>query len=123
MKATFSVSTLLFSTTLLYLAAAFAADVPAGPVTVTNYGKKGKVTFKHSSHAEGIRCEDCHHNADAEKKCGTAKCHRAKPTGKAPSMKDAAHQKEKGKCWACHFKQSPKATAPYKCKQCHAAKK
>jgi hypothetical protein len=123
MKTSTAIPALFFIATLLFLAAAFAAEAPAGPITITNYGKKGKVAFKHSSHVKDTKCEDCHHNGGkGGNRCGTAKCHQSKSTGKAPSMKEAAHQKEKGKCWSCHFKQSPKASKPMKCKECHARK-
>jgi len=115
---------LLFLASSAFLAAAFAAEAPKGPVTVTNFGKRGKVTFQHSSHSEVTKCAECHHLVDdGERKCGAAKCHGPESTAKAPSMKEAAHQKEKGKCYGCHFKQSKKATVPLKCKQCHAPKK
>jgi len=124
MKTSVAIPALFFTATLLFLAAAYAAEAPAGTITITNYGKKGKVAFKHSSHVKESKCVDCHHNGEeGGTKCGTAKCHQSRSTDKAPSMKEAAHQKEKGKCWRCHFKQSGKATAPKKCKQCHAAKK
>jgi hypothetical protein len=96
-----------------------AADAPAGPIKVTNYGKKAAVTFKHSIHKKGFECQSCHHNeGDGNYKCGSAKCHLAE-YGKIPKLMDAAHKKTVGKCWACHFKASPSVKKPLKCKQCH----
>jgi len=93
--------------------AAVAADAPAGPVKVTNFGKKDVVTFDHAKHTSA-ECATCHHKAESgDFKCGT--CH-----GDDGAMKDAAHKKDVGKCWTCHNKKSPSVVKELKCKDCHA---
>lgn len=97
------------------LSAAVAADAPKGPIKVTNFGGKDAVTFDHAKHK--VDCETCHHNAKEGKfKCGD--CHKGE-AGKAPAMKDAAHEKEKGKCWGCHNKASANVKKELKCADCH----
>ena len=94
-----------------------AADAPAEPIKVTNYGEKPQVTYDHAKHKE-IACVDCHHNeADGKYKCG--ECHRAEAEGDVPKIKDAMHKKGAGKCRSCHF--GKEATAKkLKCADCHA---
>lgn len=99
----------------LGLGAAVAKDAPKGPIKVTNYGKKDPVIFDHSKHSE-IDCKQCHHMADEGKyKCGD--CHKAKEEGDAPSFKDAAHKKDMGKCYECHYARG--AEHKLKCGDCH----
>jgi hypothetical protein len=99
----------------LCLGSAQAADAPKGPVKVTNYGKKGEVTFDHAKHKD-VKCKDCHHNeADGKYKCG--ECHK-KDDGKAPKMEAAAHGKDKGVCFSCHKAEGAKNKL--KCADCHA---
>lgn len=99
----------------LALGAAQADDAPAGPIEVTNFGKKGVVTFDHSKHKD-VKCEECHHNKKEEKyKCG--ECHKAEAEGNALSFKDAAHKKDVGKCWSCH--RADDAKKKMKCNECH----
>lgn len=105
------------------LAIAFAAEEPQGPITVTNFKKTGAVVFKHSTHKKNLKCESCHHKKESNNyKCGTADCHQSEQVGKAIKIKDAAHKDNVGKCWSCHFKKSPKAEKPMKCKECHQKK-
>ena len=78
----------------LCLGSAQAAEAPKGPKPVTNFGKKGVVTFDHAKHKD-VKCKDCHHNeADGKYKCG--ECHGEKD-GKAPKFEAAAHAKERMK--------------------------
>ncbi len=94
---------------------AAATDAPADGLKVTNFGKKGVVTFDHSKHKDS-GCETCHHNASEGKyKCG--ECHKAKAQGDAPSFKDAAHKRNMGKCWSCH--RAKDAKKKLKCRDCH----
>lgn len=97
---------------------ALAAEPPAGPAKVTNYGAKTPVTFDHAKHAKKASdCIACHHNeAKGVYKCGT--CHGAEEKDKAPAIKDAMHAKEKGVCYACHLKAD--AAQKKKCADCHA---
>lgn len=96
---------------------ALAADPPAGPVQVTNFGKKAPVTFDHAQHAgKGVTCENCHHNAgDGKFKCG--ECHKAEAEGSTPKLQDAIHAKDVGKCWSCH--RSDEGAKKMKCNECH----
>ncbi len=98
---------------LLFLGAtaALAADAPAGPIKVTNFGKKDVVTFDHAKHASAD-CATCHHKSDEGYKCSG--CHKD-----SDAMKDAAHAKETGKCWVCHNKSSAKVVKELKCADCH----
>lgn len=98
--------------------AAWAAQPPAGPAKVTNFGAKAPVVFDHAKHLEKAPdCAACHHNGDKDAyKCGT--CHGAEAKDKAPSIKDAMHGKEKGVCYACHLKTD--APNKKKCADCHA---
>lgn len=100
------------------VAAAFASDAPTAPIKVTNNGMKGAVTFDHAKHAgKALECKTCHHKGDQPAvKCGT--CHGAEEKGGAPNLKDAAHGKDKGVCYACHLK--PEAVNKKKCADCHA---
>jgi len=98
------------------ITAALAVDAPKGPIKVTNYGGKDAVTFDHANHKDN-KCVACHHNEkDGKYKCG--ECHKGE-AGKAPAMKDAAHEKEKGKCWSCHNDKSPAVKKALKCADCH----
>jgi len=104
----------------VFLAVAAAADVPAGPIKITNFGKKSAVTFKHSDHTDLVACKSCHHKkAGGNSKCANPGCHGAEAAGAIPSLKDAAHMKDKGKCWACHFPTAPKPKAKLTCNECH----
>ncbi len=94
---------------------AAAADAPKGPVTVTNYGKKGAVTFDHAKHKD-VKCEDCHHKGMQDPKCGG--CHKLEADGDTPKIQDAAHGKDKGACFACH--RADDAAKKMKCADCHA---
>jgi hypothetical protein len=98
------------------LSLAQAADAPKAPVKVTNYGKQGVVTFDHAKHKD-VKCAECHHGdqgKDGKFKCG--ECHGEKDA-KAPNFKDAAHKKDKGQCYSCHFGESAKHKM--KCGDCH----
>jgi len=97
----------------LGLSAAVAADAPAGPIQVTNYGKKSVVTFEHAKHKE-VKCEQCHHKGFDKPKCG--ECHKAEEEGGSPKFQDAAHAKGKGACRSCHFDDGAKKL---KCNDCH----
>lgn len=103
----------------LFLAAtaAIAADAPKGPVKVTNFGKKDAVSYDHAKHGK-IDCKTCHHKEGNDFKCGT--CHQAE-AGKAPSIKDAFHDKAnaKGACFGCHDKSSATVKKELKCADCH----
>lgn len=96
----------------LGLSAAVAVDAPAGPIKVTNFGKKGVVSFDHAKHVK-TDCKSCHHN-DGGYKCG--ECHGAKG-GDAPSFKDASHKKGVGACYDCH--RAKDAVKKMKCGECH----
>ena len=98
----------------LGLGAAVAADAPAGPIQVTNYGKKAAVTFDHAKHKEA-KCEQCHHNGMDKPKCG--ECHKLDADGKTPKIQDAAHGKDKGACYGCH--RADDAKHKFKCNDCH----
>lgn len=99
------------------VAASIAADAPKGPMKVSNFGDKAPVTLNHATHTS-VKCDYCHHNEkDGKYKCG--ECHKKDAAGKAPSIKDAAHAKETGRCWECHFKASPKVKKELKCADCH----
>ncbi len=94
--------------------AAFAADAPTGPITVTNFGKKAPVQFDHAKHKD-LKCAQCHHNeADGKYKCGD--CHKLK-AGDAPKIKDAFHKKGMGTCYDCHNAKGAKNKM--KCNDCH----
>ncbi len=101
----------------LVAGSATAAEAPAQPLTVTNYGKKAPVTFDHAKHAgEGFTCVRCHHNeADGRYKCG--ECHKPEAEGSAIKIQDAFHGKEVGKCWSCH--RAEDAAHKLKCNDCH----
>lgn len=98
-------------------AAAPAADPPAEPVRVTNFGKKAAVTFDHKAHlARGLACAACHHTeAEGKYKCG--ECHLAEAAGPAPKLKDAMHKKGVGVCYQCHLARD--AEHKFKCSDCH----
>jgi hypothetical protein len=98
----------------LGLSAAVAADAPAGPIQVTNYGKKGVVTFEHAKHKE-VKCEQCHHKGMDKPKCG--ECHKAADEGGVPKLQDAAHATDKGACWSCH--RAKDAVKKLSCNGCH----
>lgn len=110
---------ILFAAALsLTLAAgsALAAEPPAEPTLVTNYGGKAPVTFDHALHKE-LDCASCHHNAqEAVYRCG--QCHGEESAGAVPGIKDAMHGKDTGACTACHFGASPQAKK-LKCGECH----
>ncbi len=107
---------LLASTVLAFsIGLAHAADAPKGPEKVTNFGGKEVVTFDHAKHKE-VKCEACHHNAkDGKFKCG--ECHGKETKGKAISMKDASHGKDKGVCFKCHY--ASDAKNKLSCNKCH----
>jgi hypothetical protein len=89
----------------LGLSLAHAADAPKGPVKVMNFGKKEVVSFDHAKHKD-VKCAECHHGdagRDGKFKCG--ECHGEKDDAKtkAPNFKDAAHKKDAGQCYKCHF--------------------
>ncbi len=98
------------------LGAAVAADAPAAPIKVTNFGKKPAVTFDHAKHKE-VKCTDCHHMAEKEGKYKCGECHKAEDEGKVIKLADAMHKKDVGKCWKCH--RAEDAKKPLKCNDCH----
>jgi len=103
-----------FALVSLGAAAAVAADAPAGPKQVTNFGKKPPATFNHDTHKD-MGCAKCHHNeGDGKYKCG--ECHLLED-GSAPNIKDAFHGKEKGTCYECHLLKG--ADNKMKCAECH----
>ncbi|OIP42438.1 MAG: hypothetical protein AUK47_04390 [Deltaproteobacteria bacterium CG2_30_63_29] len=106
------------------LTAALATDPPTETMTVTNYGSKDAVKFAHKTHVDAkIECVTCHHKATApdaaadQYKCGN--CHKAEAEAGVPAIKDAAHEKDTGKCWKCHNSKSPDVKKELKCKDCH----
>lgn len=95
---------------------ALAADPPAEPVRVTNYGEKAPVTFDHGRHGD-VTCSACHHNeSEGQYKCG--ECHGLEAQAETPKIKDAMHGKDQGKCYGCHFGKEPQAKK-LKCAECH----
>lgn len=97
-------------------AVAPAVTAPAKPIPVSNLKEKGVVTFDHAKHAATL-CVSCHHKAaEGKYKCG--ECHGAEEKGATPTLKNAAHGKDKGACYACHLK--PEAPNKKKCADCHA---
>lgn len=103
----------------LSLGAAQAADAPAKPIEITNFGKKDSVKFDHAKHKDA-KCEECHHtkgNDKGEPKCG--KCHGKDDDAKtkAPKLESAAHKKDVGVCWSCH--RASDAKNKLKCADCH----
>ncbi|GAB4256000.1 MAG: hypothetical protein Kow0092_01700 [Deferrisomatales bacterium] len=115
-KLVVAVAVLVF-TAGLGLGVAAAKDAPAGPVEVTNFGKKAPVAFEHAKHKDVAKCEQCHHKGLDDPKCGG--CHTLKGEGDAPKIKDAFHKKGKGACYACHFQKNPKVGKKLKCGDCH----
>lgn len=104
---------------------ALAVEPPSGLITVTNYGQRGTVTFDHSEHVkqEGMTCFKCHHKAEQDPenkklyKCGGEDCHSLEETEKKPRIQYAAHGKEVGKCYDCHWKKD--AEDRKRCPECH----
>lgn len=97
---------------LLLATAAFAAS----ELTPTNYGDMEPVVFNHTDHAGRIDCSRCHHNSTMEHRCGY--CHKDQERDGVPSLEDAAHGEETGKCWGCHRKE--KARHALDCEDCHS---
>lgn len=104
---------------------ALAVDPPKGQITVTNYGQRGTVTFDHSEHVkqEGMSCFLCHHKAEKDPKnlklykCGGNDCHSLEDQDGKPRIQYAAHGKEVGKCYDCHWKKG--AQERKRCNECH----
>ena len=120
MKDRFIPYALLFSLSLLFLVApaVYAADHPAGPVTIKLDGAKmAPVTFAHATHVDKLKidCVKCHHkDAQSPKACAT--CHGSAAKDGTPAAKDAFHTR----CQTCHKEMAAKGTAaPTKCLECH----
>jgi uncharacterized paraquat-inducible protein A len=114
---------ILIATAVLFalsVGVAFAADMPAGDLTIdAGSGKKPGVTFSHPKHKEkGVTCDACHHQvkgADNFKKCNS--CHTL-DGGEGPKLKDAMHgKKQPGACYTCHLMKG--AEQKMKCAECH----
>ena len=103
---------LVLAAALLAWTAAFAGE----KLTPTNYGEMEPVVFNHTQHADRVGCENCHHNPNAEHRCGY--CHKAEERDGVPALEDAAHREGVGKCWGCHLKE--KVTRPLECEDCHS---
>jgi hypothetical protein len=92
---------LFVAAAVLVAPVAFAADMPAGALTLP--AKPGNVTFDHKKHqAAGAKCTDCHKDDKGGDIEGIGK----------DVNKDKAH----AKCHDCHKKQ---AKGPQKCADCH----
>lgn len=99
-----------------------AAEIPAGKEVLTFEGKLGKVTFKHTEHADRIGdCVICHHKTEGDatpKLCSECHMEKEEKDG-APKLKDAVHDN----CQGCHQEKADagEATGPLKkkCKECH----
>ncbi len=96
-----------------------AADAPAAPVRVTNFGAKAPTTFDHGKHAgPELTCASCHHEGTGgQYRCGT--CHLGEAGEKAPKIRDAMHGKDGGACFACHTRKD--APQKLKCADCHGS--
>jgi len=114
---------LLAATSMLVMA---AAEIPADKDVLTFEGKLGKVTFKHTDHANRIGdCVSCHHKTEGDavpQLC--SECHMPKEEKDgAPKLKDAFHDN----CQGCHQENADagKPTGPLKkkCKECHIKEK
>ncbi|GAB4256003.1 MAG: hypothetical protein Kow0092_01710 [Deferrisomatales bacterium] len=109
---------------VLGLGAAWAVEMPQGPVSIlTDGAKKPAVSFDHSLHMEKNpelkdNCQRCHHKGtDSVDHMKCRNCHGIKAEGDKPKIKDAMHKRGKGKCYACHFPKDAKKKL--KCNNCH----
>jgi hypothetical protein len=92
---------LFVAVAVLFTSTAFAAEPPAGPITLP--AKPGAVSFDHKKHtAAGAKCTSCHKDDKGGPIEGFNKT----------VNKDKAH----ATCHECHKKE---AKGPQKCGDCH----
>jgi hypothetical protein len=101
-----------------------AAEIPADKEVIVFEAKLGKMTFKHSEHADRIGdCTTCHHKVEGDavpQPCSACHMPKEEKDG-APKLKNAVHDS----CQGCHQEKvdAGEKAGPVKgakeCKKCH----